>query len=75
MKRLVILALFFCLYNCKAQVKEQYTNTVIVYMSTHGTTEKVAHMIKDSLNSEQVTLVNLKTCKDPDISKCKRVII
>lgn len=75
MKILVMSALLFGFYSCKTQVKEQYTNTVIVYMSTHGTTEKVAYMIKDSLDGEQVTLVNLKICKYPDISMCKRVII
>jgi len=69
------MTLFFSLSSIKAPIQEQYTNTVIVYMSNHGTTEKIACMIKDSLKGEQITLINLKTCKNPDISKCKKVII
>jgi menaquinone-dependent protoporphyrinogen oxidase len=59
----------------KAQDKTQYSHAVIVYMSKHGTTEKVAGMIKDSITKEPVTLINLKTTRNPDVSKCNIVII
>jgi menaquinone-dependent protoporphyrinogen oxidase len=75
MKTLIFFTVLFSLGVCKAQNKTQFSNAVIVYMSKHGTTEKVANMIKDSINNEPVTLINLKTFKNPDVSKCNLIII
>ena len=60
---------------CYAQKKAPLTNTVIVYMSRHGTTEKVAGMIKDSIKNEPVTIINLEKHRNPDVSKCDLILI
>jgi len=73
--RLTILALFFWLCNCNAQDNGQCANTAIVFISRHGTTEKIANMIRDSLGKDQVAIYNLKKHRNPDISKYRRVII
>jgi len=75
MRGLVILALFFGLCNSNAQDNTLYTSTAIIFISRHGTTEKVANMIKDSLGGEQVALYNLKRQRNPDISQFNRIII
>ena len=49
-------------------------NTLIVYSSKYGCTEKCAKLIKEKLN-EEVDLVNLKNVKDIDIYKYNKVII
>lgn len=51
------------------------SDIVILYASKHGTTEKVAHIIGDSLQSLGVSYVNLLEEKYIDISQCKCVII
>lgn len=51
------------------------TGTAIVYMSMHGTTYKVACMIKDLLNENSTILIDLGKEKTPDISMCSRIII
>ena len=75
MKTLIFFTLLFGLGVCKAQNKIQFSNAVIVYMSKHGTTEKVARMIKDSIKNEPVTPINLKTSRNPDVRKCNLIII
>jgi len=49
-------------------------NTLIVYASKYGTTEKCAKLIKKELN-DQVELINLKKLKDVNLSKYDKVII
>jgi len=49
-------------------------NTLIVYASKYGTTEKCAKMIKNQINN-QVELINLKNLKDVNLSKYDNVII
>jgi menaquinone-dependent protoporphyrinogen oxidase len=75
MKTLLFSILLFGIGVSKVQDKTQFSNAVIVYMSKHGTTEKVANMIKDSYNNEPVTLINLKKFRNPDISRCDLIII
>lgn len=47
---------------------------MIIYMSTHGCTQGVAHELANEL-SGQVSLVNLKENKNPDFQNHDRVII
>lgn len=49
--------------------------TAIIYLSRHGTTEKVAHMIYDRLPDDEITLINLKEMPEPDLSFYERIII
>ncbi len=49
-------------------------NTLIVYSSKYGCTEKCAKLIKEKLNDE-VVLINLKNVKEVDLSKYNKVII
>lgn len=47
----------------------------IVYMSKHGTTNKVAQFIKELMVGEEVTLINLNEQKAPDLSYCSHVVV
>ena len=49
--------------------------TAIVYMSKHGTTEKVVLDIYERLNNSEVELIDLRKTKSPDISDCDTIII
>lgn len=49
--------------------------TLIVYASTHGTTEKVAHSVARSLDNGHVEIINLKREQPGDLSVYDRVII
>lgn len=49
--------------------------TAIIYLSRHGTTEKVAHMICDRLSGDEITLINLKESPEPDLSNFERIVI
>jgi menaquinone-dependent protoporphyrinogen oxidase len=49
--------------------------TLIVYASTHGTTEKVAHSIARSMNNGHVEVINLKKDNPFDLSVYDRVIV
>ena len=49
--------------------------TAIVYMSKHGTTEKVVRIISDHLASQSYDVINLRINKSPDISGYDFVII
>lgn len=51
------------------------TGTAIVYMTRHGTTNKVACLIKELLMEEDTTLINLEEQKSPDLSQCNRIIV
>lgn len=48
--------------------------TAILFASSHGTTEKVAHLLKDYLK-RPVEIVNLRKNPKPDISHFETVII
>lgn len=49
--------------------------TAIVYFSKYGTTEKVAHLIGEQLNWDEVYYISLKTNKTPDIKAYDKIII
>lgn len=49
--------------------------TAIVYASSHGTTEKVANIIKDKLDSTTVQIFNLKSKPKIDLSNYETIII
>jgi menaquinone-dependent protoporphyrinogen oxidase len=48
--------------------------TLIIYMTTHGCTEKATRMLMNSLNDD-INLVNLDGFPDPNLSLYDRVII
>lgn len=49
-------------------------STLIVYVTTHGCTEKAAQMLEELLNDD-VSLVNLKKSSRPDLSSFDTIII
>ena len=49
-------------------------NTLIVYASKYGCTEKCAKLLSKELKGE-VDIINLKRIRDIDISKCEKIII
>ena len=49
-------------------------NTLIVYASKYGCTEKCAELLSKELNDE-VDIINLKRIRDIDISKYEKIII
>lgn len=49
--------------------------TAIVYMSKHGTTEKVVNIISEHLNLQSIDIFNLRNNKSPDVSSYDFVII
>jgi menaquinone-dependent protoporphyrinogen oxidase len=75
MKKVFLIFVLLSFGACYAQKKAPLSNTVIVYMSRHGTTEKVAAMLKDSIKNEPVTVINLKKHRNPDIRKCDLILI
>jgi menaquinone-dependent protoporphyrinogen oxidase len=48
--------------------------TLIVFASKHGTTEKVAKLIKDKLNQD-TTIINLQKTKNIDINPYDQILI
>ena len=50
-------------------------NRLIIYMSRHGTTAKVAAELKEKLGSEKTILVDLKEDQIPSLDKFHTVII
>ena len=50
-------------------------NTKIIYISKHGTTEKVAREIAKNLKVEEKDIVNLRKERNPDINRHERIII
>ena len=67
--------MIFSLFAGSTQAQQVTTPTAIVFMSKHGTTQKVANMIKDQLGGDSVTLINLRTCPKPDLSRCSRILV
>ena len=49
--------------------------TLIVYMSHHGTTHKVAMWLQEKLGTDTTTVVNLEKDKLPDLSEYSTVLI
>jgi len=49
--------------------------TAIIYLSKHGTTEKVARKIQSLMPNEDVTLINMKSQKHPELTSFDRIII
>jgi len=49
--------------------------TVIIYITKHGTTEKVAQLIADKLNADKTEFVNLNKENIIDIESFDRIII
>jgi len=49
--------------------------TAIIYMSKHGSTEKMVEMLKAKLINSEIDVINLKEKKSPDISKYADIII
>jgi menaquinone-dependent protoporphyrinogen oxidase len=49
--------------------------TAIIYISKHGTTAKVAQMIAERLSGNQVSVINLKKDKHPDINSYDGIIL
>lgn len=58
-----------------AVLDKPVSGTAIVYTSKHGTTQKVALLIKELLMEEEVTLINLNDRETVDLSQCKRIIV
>jgi len=50
-------------------------NTAIIYISKHGTTEKVAQKLSANLEVQPDNLINLRENRNPDINKYDRLII
>jgi len=50
-------------------------NTLIVFMSKHGTTEKAANLLKKEFSDSGVTIMNLQKEKSPDLSAYDTVIV
>lgn len=50
-------------------------STLIVYMTKHSTTEKIAGLIKDNIEDDRIDLVNLAKTKAPDPGSYDRVIV
>ena len=49
--------------------------TVIIYISKHGTTEKIAELLKSKLDPDQTQLFNLKTSKSIELENYHTIII
>ncbi|HQN94251.1 MAG TPA: flavodoxin domain-containing protein [Prolixibacteraceae bacterium] len=50
-------------------------NTAIIYATKHGTTEKVAEIIKNKLTNGNTTLINITENESVEIKKFDRIII
>ncbi len=59
----------------KEQLNGGIMNALIIYMSNHGTTEKVVDRLSNLLGYNTSTLINLKTEKAPKIDDFDTVII
>lgn len=53
----------------------KYMKTAIVYMSHHGTTDKVAHTLQEKIGKEQVELFNLADERHPELENADTIII
>jgi len=56
-------------------IMQKEMKTGIIYISKHGTTEKVARIIADKLNPNETELINISKDKIKDIETFDRIII
>jgi menaquinone-dependent protoporphyrinogen IX oxidase len=49
--------------------------TAIIYTSKHGTTAKIAQMIAERLTGNQVSIIDLKKDKRPDINSFDEIML
>ena len=49
--------------------------TAIIYASKHGTTEKVAGIIRDGLSEQDIQLISLKNHQHPDLSQFDTIVV
>ena len=80
MKTTTLILIALLCTSCKSKPQETVTKnknmkTVIVYASSHGTTEKVANIIREKLDSNTVQTYNLKYKPKIDLSSYETVII
>lgn len=80
MKKLIIAAIiaiipFTVICNNNKTNNKNMKKIAIIYASKHGTTEKVAKLIRDGLDSNNVELINLKIDKKIDLSGFEVIII
>ena len=50
-------------------------NTVIIYMTKHGTTEKIAELLQNKLGKDQTQIINLKKNRTIDLENYETIII
>lgn len=67
--------MIFSLFAGKAHAQQVTTPIAIVFMSKHGTTQKIANMLKAQLGGDSVTLINLNTNPKPDLRACSRILV
>lgn len=80
MKAIYVALIIAVSLSCNSKSQEIITNnkkmkTLIVYASSHGTTEKVANIIREKLDSTTVQTINLKSKAKIDLSNYETVII
>jgi menaquinone-dependent protoporphyrinogen oxidase len=74
----IISILVFCTMQSNSQglkINSKKMKTAIVYASSHGTTDKVANIIKEKLDGTTVEIFNLKSKPIIDLSNYETVII
>lgn len=55
-------------------IRSDYMKTAIIFSSTHGTTEKVAQLLRKQLKGE-VVVIDLKKCQNPSLKDYNSVIL
>jgi menaquinone-dependent protoporphyrinogen oxidase len=58
----------------EAVYKRFKMKTAVIYTSKHGTAEKVARMIAERLTADQVSVINLKENKNPDMEVFEAIL-
>lgn len=56
-------------------LNEKTSGTAVIYTSNHGTANKVAWRISELITDGDITLVDLKHQKSPELNHYKRIII
>lgn len=79
MRTITVIFIIALCTSCKSKTQEIITNknmkTLIVYASNHGTTEKVANIIREKLDSTTTETINLKKISKIDLSNYQNIII
>ncbi len=68
-------AMPYILRNLQSSQKVYKMLTAVIYTTTHGTTAKVANIIRKRIGPEKTVLIDLRECPDPDITEISRIII